>query len=35
MSLSIVVQDLLNIMAKFPIALPLIRELHDEQSFKV
>jgi hypothetical protein len=32
----IVAQDLLNIMAKFPIALPLIiRELHDEYSFKV
>ncbi len=33
---SIVAQDLLNIMAKFPIALPLIiRELHNEDSFKV
>jgi hypothetical protein len=32
----IVAQDLLNIMAKFPIALPLfIRELHDEDSYKV
>jgi hypothetical protein len=33
---SIVAQDLLNIMAKFPIALPLIiRELHHKDSYKV